>query len=408
MEEATRDLALGEDLPGEVAFKLYDTFGFPLDLTQDALRNEGRGVDQEGFDSAMEAQRAAARAAWTGSGDEKTEALWFDLRQSFGATEFLGYEIQEAEGRVEALIANGDSVNTATEGTELLIILNQTPFYGESGGQQGDCGIFSIKDSTEITIRNTQKKLGDFHVHNCLVTRGEINVGDVVDAKVDREVRDRLRANHSATHLLHSALRISLGEHITQKGSLVAPDRLRFDISHNKAITAEELSKIESEVNQKVRENSLVSTLLMTPDEAVEQGALALFGEKYGDEVRVVSMGDQFGKNYSTELCGGAHVNRTGDIGFFKIYTSKPRSHGILFLGIGLIWALFHWTHIQHSGLSIQLDSITLFYGGCAAIFVTISNILLLQCMVHLPISLASTIYRLNTVPLVILAFLKF
>ena len=329
LETAVADLADGADLPGDVAFKLYDTYGFPLDLTQDALRAAGRGVDTDGFEAAMRAQRTMARAAWAGSGAEAAETLWFDMRDSFGATEFLGYETQVAEGRVEAIVVDGRTVDKAPEGTEVALVLNQTPFYGESGGQKGDCGVLFGKNGVEVAVRDTLKKLGDLHVHAGTVTEGALKTGDVVEARVDPGVRQRLRANHSATHLLHAALRGALGDHVVQKGSLVAADRLRFDISHPKPVSADELAAVESKVNEQVRANTPVQTLLMTPKEAVANGAMALFGEKYGDEVRVVSMGDGDGAAYSIELCGGTHVRRTGDIGFFKIIGESAVAAGV-------------------------------------------------------------------------------
>jgi len=319
------------NLSGDEAFKLYDTYGFPLDLTQDALRAKGMGVDTSGFDAAMERQRQAARAAWSGSGEEAEESVWFDLREQFGATEFLGYETEVAGGRIDAIVTDGGPVGSAPEGTEVAIIANQTPFYGQSGGQEGDAGMIAVVGGAEITVRDTKKKLGDLHVHFGTVTRGKVRTGDVGELRVDNSVRTKSRANHSATHLLHAAMREELGDHVTQKGSMVAADRLRFDISHPKPISSDELARIERAVNAQVRANAEVRTLIMSPDEAVEQGAMALFGEKYGDEVRVVSMGtvekaDEF---YSTELCGGTHVGRTGDIGAFKIITESAVAAGV-------------------------------------------------------------------------------
>ncbi|MGE0653602.1 MAG: alanine--tRNA ligase, partial [Alphaproteobacteria bacterium] len=319
LAEETGKLSEGAALPGEVAFRLYDTYGFPLDLTQDALRAEGRTVDTEGFNTAMARQRAEARKAWAGSGEAATEQVWFELRERTGATEFLGYETEAAEGRVVGLVVDGKEVPSITAGTEAAVITNQTPFYGESGGQTGDRGQFFTKDGAEFSVTDTAKRLGDIHVHLGMLARGALRLGDVVDMRVDGERRARLRANHSATHLLHAALRNRLGEHVTQKGSHVAPDRLRFDISHPKALTSEELRQVESDVNAQVRANTEITTRLMTPDEAVAAGAMALFGEKYGDEVRVVAMGTSGSTNFSTELCGGTHVRRTGDIGAFRI-----------------------------------------------------------------------------------------
>jgi len=333
LRERTEPLEAGAPLPGEDAFKLYDTYGFPLDLTQDILRNQGRSVDQAGFDAAMERQRAAARRAWAGSGEVSTEALWFELRERLGATEFLGYDTETAEGQVVALVVGGKAVDSAKAGQDVAVVVNQTPFYGESGGQQGDTGVLFSAEGAEIQVSDTQKKLGDLHVHFGKVTRGEIAVGQAVELRVDGTRRAALRAHHSATHLLHEALRRRLGEHVTQKGSLVAPDRLRFDISHPKPLSDEDIRAVEADVNERIRINAPVVTRLMTPDEAIDAGALALFGEKYGDEVRVVSMGGadaaRDGRYFSTELCGGTHVRRTGDIGFFKIVGETALAAGV-------------------------------------------------------------------------------
>jgi alanyl-tRNA synthetase len=316
-------------LPGEVAFKLYDTYGFPLDLTQDALRESGRSVDVAGFEAAMADQRARARAAWSGSGEAATERVWFELRETLGGTEFLGYSTEQAEGEIRALIVGGASVTTAAAGTEAALILNQTPFYAESGGQVGDQG-FVTADGLRFRVTDTQKKLGLF-VHLGIVEAGEARVGMPVVASVDHERRSNIRAHHSATHLLHEALRRQLGTHVAQKGSLNAPDRLRFDVSHNKPMTPAELAAAEREVNARVRENTEVTTRLMTPEAAVAEGAMALFGEKYGDEVRVVSMGTGDGAKsaWSIELCGGTHVRRTGDIGLFRIVGETGVSAGV-------------------------------------------------------------------------------
>jgi len=319
LEQELGRLGQSQALPGEVAFKLYDTYGFPLDLTQDVLRGHGRAVDVAGFDTAMERQRAEARAHWAGSGEAATEQIWFDAQQEFGASEFLGYEAVQAEAEVLAIVVDGERVETAAAGAQVQVLVNQTPFYGESGGQMGDIGMMRGGDDLRLEITDTQKRLGELHVHVGRVDAGELHVGDHVELAVDDERRSRLRANHSATHLLHQALRDRLGEHVTQKGSLVAPDRLRFDISHPKAIDEAELADVEVTVNRQIRANTDVRTSLMTPEAAVEAGALALFGEKYGDEVRVVSMGAAPTDSYSTELCGGTHVRRTGDIGLFKI-----------------------------------------------------------------------------------------
>ncbi len=333
LEDATGKLGEGQALDGETAFKLYDTFGFPLDLTQDILRGQGRAVDQAGFDAAMERQRAAARAAWSGSGDAATETLWFDLRERCGATEFLGYTTEMAEGVVQALVVDGQEVERAEQGQEVALIVNQTPFYGEAGGQQGDSGLVFNAEGTEITVTDTQRHLGDLFVHSGKITEGSIALGDTVELRVSGERRQRLRGAHSATHLLHAALRRRLGGHVTQKGSLVAPGRLRFDISQPTPLTSEDLSTVEREVNARIRGNTPVITTLMQPEEAVEAGAMALFGEKYGDEVRVLEMGgqdpDEPSKAYSLELCGGTHVTNTGDIGYFKITGEGALASGV-------------------------------------------------------------------------------
>ena len=331
LDDETTKLGERESLAGEVAFKLYDTYGFPLDLTQDILRGQGRGVDLAGFDAAMERQRAAARKSWAGSGDIASENVWFEVREKVGATEFLGYATEIAEARVTALVVGGASVERAEAGTEALIVVNQTPFYAESGGQVGDTGIMFSGGGAKTAISDTLKKADHLHVHAVKLGKGALAVGDVVELRVDAARRAKLRANHSVTHLAHEALRRRLGEHVTQKGSLVAPERMRFDFSHPKALSPEEIYDIEAEVNGGVRENSEVVTLLMSPDDAVEQGALALFGEKYGDEVRVVSMGlgNSGGGFFSTELCGGTHVRRTGDIGLFKIVAEGAVAAGV-------------------------------------------------------------------------------
>jgi alanyl-tRNA synthetase len=332
LEDETGKLGDTQALPGDVAFKLYDTYGFPLDLTQDILRGQGRSVDTDGFNSAMDQQRAAARKAWTGSGDAATDSVWFDLKEEIGATEFLGYETESAEGVVTALVVDGKPVDSAEAGQAVSVIANQTPFYGESGGQMGDTGILFTAEGTEVAVEDTLKKLDDMHIHVGEVTRGTLSVGDAVEMRVDGVRRRRLRANHSVTHLMHEVLRRRLGDHVTQKGSSVAPDYMRFDFSQPKPLTAEDITAIESEVNARIRQNGGVRTRLMTPDEAVEAGALALFGEKYGDEVRVVSMAHDDGEGdpyFSTELCGGTHVRRTGDIGFFKITGESAVAAGV-------------------------------------------------------------------------------
>ncbi|MCH8184135.1 MAG: alanine--tRNA ligase, partial [Proteobacteria bacterium] len=337
LDEAVADLAADGELPGEVAFKLYDTYGFPLDLTQDALRGQGRSVDVAGFNKAMDRQRADARAAWAGSGDAATEDVWYAIRERVGATEFLGYGTEVAEARVEAIVKDGAEADSASDGDEVTIIVNQTPFYGESGGQVGDTGVMFSAGGAEVAVRQTSRKLGDLVAHGGALTQGSLRLGDVVELRVEGGGRAAIRANHSATHLLHAALRNALGDHVTQKGSLVAPNRLRFDVSHPKAVTPEELTAVETEVNAQVRRNSAVETVLMSPEEAVEKGALALFGEKYGDEVRVVSMGaggnggggEGRAAAFSVELCGGTHVRRTGDIGFFKIVSEGAVAAGV-------------------------------------------------------------------------------
>jgi len=315
-------------LPGEVAFKLYDTYGFPLDLTQDVLRAEGKSVDTTGFHQAMERQKAEARAAWAGSGESKTDRIWFELRDQFEATEFLGYKTTAAEGVIEALVKDGQSVPHVKTGDKIALLVNQTPFYGESGGQVGDTGIIS-SPAGKMVVEDTQRKRGDLVVHFGRVVEGEFKVGESVHLAIDADRRTLLRANHSATHLLHKALRKHLGAHVTQKGSLVAPDRLRFDYSHPKALSGDEMRLIEREVNDQIRQNTPVNTRHMTPDEASKEGALALFGEKYGDEVRVVSMGAETEEPFSIELCGGTHVAQTGDIGYFKIIAESGIAAGI-------------------------------------------------------------------------------
>ncbi len=329
LDEALGALPSGAELPGEVAFKLYDTYGFPLDLTEDALRGQGRKVDHAGFQAAMARQRAAARASWAGSGDRATERVWFEVRERAGATEFLGYGVERAEAKVVALVVAGAEATEAGAGDEVAVVVNQTPFYGESGGQVGDTGVIEGPVGAHVAIADTQKKLGALHVHLGRVTAGRIAVGDDVRLAIDGARRRALRANHSATHLLHQALRRRLGPHVAQKGSLVAPDRLRFDFSHPKPLSAEELAAIEAEVNGQILANAEVGTRLMSPDEAVAAGALALFGEKYGDEVRVVAMGEAEDRPYSVELCGGTHVRRSGDIGLLRIVAEAAVAAGV-------------------------------------------------------------------------------
>ena len=331
LDEATGDLATGGELDGEVAFRLYDTYGFPYDLTEDALRARGIGVDRAGFDTAMARQKAAARAAWKGSGEAASGEVWFDIAEREGATEFTGYASTSGEGKVVAIVKGGAEVASAAAGDEVVILTNQTPFYGESGGQTGDAGTIASLGGLRATVTDTSKPLGRLHAHQVRIEEGKVAAGDTVELKVDAERRDAIRANHSATHLVHAALRGRLGGHVTQKGSLVAEDRLRFDFSHPVALTAEDIAAVEAEVNAEIRANEQVSTRLMTPDDAVAAGALALFGEKYGDEVRVLAMGraGREGRNYSVELCGGTHVRATGDIGIFRIVSESAVSSGV-------------------------------------------------------------------------------
>jgi alanyl-tRNA synthetase len=335
LEDATGGMKAGDVLAGDVAFKLYDTYGFPLDLTEDALRSRGMAVDNDAFANAMEKQKAEARAAWAGSGDSQTEPVWFQLRDRHGATEFLGYASEEAEGRVLAIVKGGKEQASAREGEEIAVIVNQTPFYAESGGQLGDTGLIESDDGL-VRVTDTQKRADGLFVHLGIVERGGLAAGDAVRLRVDRMRRNEIRSNHSATHLLHAALRSILGKHVAQKGSMVAPDRLRFDFSHPKPIGEEELSQIEDLANRVVLQDSPVETKLMDRDSAVESGAMALFGEKYGDEVRVVSMGiepDSAGtvepKKYSVELCGGTHVGRTGEIGLVSILSEAAVAAGV-------------------------------------------------------------------------------
>jgi alanyl-tRNA synthetase len=328
LDEATEGMSRGDRLSGDTAFRLYDTYGFPLDLTEDVLRPRGMSVDTAGFNAAMARQREDARKAWTGSGETGTDALWFALKDEIGATEFLGYETEQAEGTIVAMLKDGARVQCASTG-ETRILTNQTPFYGEAGGQVGDAGAMFCAKGGEGQIVDTEKKLGALHVHVVEMVRGTLAVGDVVELRVDGERRRATRANHSATHLLHAALKHVLGPHVSQKGSLVAPDRLRFDFSHPKALTADELERIEDEVNAVIRQNSDVATRLMPTADAIAAGAAALFGEKYGDEVRVLTMGEDDSKPYSVELCGGTHVRRLGDIGLFTILSESAVAAGV-------------------------------------------------------------------------------
>ncbi|MBI0474803.1 alanine--tRNA ligase [Sphingomonas sp. MA1305] len=330
LDEATAGMSDGATLAGETAFKLYDTYGFPYDLTEDALRTQGLHVDRAGFDAAMAEQKRAARAAWKGSGAKASDDLWFDIAEESGSTEFIGYSVDQGEGAVLALVKDGARVDHATAGDTVAIIVNQTPFYAESGGQVGDTGTISSDVGLRALVTDTSKQLGRLFVHHAEVQAGTIKVGDAVKLQIDVARRGQIRANHSATHLLHEALRQRLGGHVAQKGSLVAPERLRFDVSHPIAMTADELADAEAAVNAQIRGNGRVTTRLMTPDEAIAEGAMALFGEKYGDEVRVVSMGmDDGGQTYSLELCGGTHVDALGDIGLFKVVGEGAVSSGV-------------------------------------------------------------------------------
>ncbi|MEM9625103.1 MAG: alanine--tRNA ligase [Pseudomonadota bacterium] len=329
LDDATANLAEGGCLEGETAFRLYDTFGFPLDLTQDALRERGMTVDTDGFNAAMERQKAEARASWKGSGQQAEERVWFELREAHGATEFLGYELEQADGVIEAIVVDGEPVEQASAGSEVMVIMNQTPFYGESGGQIGDEGTITVGDAV-VHVSDTQKKAGDLFVHIGELEGDKIAVGDAGRLEVNAARRACIRRAHSATHLLHAALRRHLGDHVTQKGSLVAPDRLRFDISHPKAVAADELATVEAEVNTFLRQNGETSIRVMAQEDAIQSGAMALFGEKYGDEVRVVSMGKEpDGRTTSVELCGGTHVGRTGDIALFKIVSEAAVAAGV-------------------------------------------------------------------------------
>lgn len=331
LDEATGTMGEDGTLDGATAFKLYDTFGFPYDLTEDALRARGIAVDRAGFDAAMAQQKAAARAAWKGSGEAASEAVWFDIAEREGSTEFTGYAATTGEAKVVAIVKDGAEVESAGEGEKVVVLTNQTPFYGESGGQTGDAGRIWTREGLEFAVETTGKQLGRLHTHRGRVGKGEVAVGDTVHLAIDVERRDSIRANHSATHLLHAALRHRLGEHVTQKGSLVAEDRFRFDFSHPKPLSDEDIAAIEAEVNAEIRANETVSTRLMTPDDAVAAGALALFGEKYGDEVRVLSMGRQGDgqRHYSVELCGGTHVTATGDIGLLRVISESAVSSGV-------------------------------------------------------------------------------
>ncbi|MBX5167988.1 MULTISPECIES: alanine--tRNA ligase [unclassified Rhizobium] len=333
LSDATTDLGKGDMLDGETAFKLYDTYGFPLDLTQDALRAREIGVDISGFTDAMQRQKAEARSHWAGSGEKATETIWFELREKHGASEFLGYDTETAEGVVQAIVKDGAVAEEAKAGDKVQIVVSQTPFYGESGGQMGDTGVIS-SDHGKIEISDTQKRGEGLFVHFGAVVEGAFKTGDAVVLTVDHARRSRLRANHSATHLLHEALREVLGTHVAQKGSLVAPERLRFDVSHPKPMSAEVLKIVEDMANEIVLQNSPVTTRLMSVDDAIAEGAMALFGEKYGDEVRVVAMGEgmrgaKAGRSYSIELCGGTHVGATGQIGLIRVLGESAVGAGV-------------------------------------------------------------------------------
>jgi alanyl-tRNA synthetase len=352
LDDASKSLKKGDMFDGETAFTLYDTYGFPLDLTQDALKSRGIGVDIASFTDAMDKQKAKARASWAGSGDTATEAIWFPLHEKLGATEFLGYETESAEGVVAALVKDGAEVQELRTGEAGAVLLNQTPFYAESGGQVGDTGVLTGEGGLRFRVTDTQKKAGDLFVHLGTVESGTLKPGAPLALDVDRTRRGAIRANHSATHLLHEALRLVLGDHIAQRGSLVSPDRLRFDFAHTKPITQDELRKIEDIANDVVLENSAVTTRLMAVDDARDAGARALFGEKYGDEVRVVSMGAGSGNalGWSVELCGGTHVRRTGDIGLISITGESAVASGVR-----RIEALTGSTARHHANNNLQL-----------------------------------------------------
>ncbi len=333
LDDESSGLGTGQVFPGETAFKLYDTYGFPLDLTQDALRSRGIAVDTEAFSRAMEVQKSEARKAWKGSGEAQTEIVWFDIREQSGATEFLGYDTEKAEGVIRAIVRDGKKLEILKAGETAQLVFNQTPFYGESGGQTGDHGVVQSTTGARFVVTSTEKRVGDVFVHAGKLEHGSLAVGDAVELVVNRTRRSGNRQHHSATHLLHEALRKTLGTHVQQKGSLVEPERLRFDFSHTKALTHDELHDVEEMANAIVQQNDAVQTRLMTVDAAVAEGAMALFGEKYGDEVRVVSMGrNPDGSSrpiYSLELCGGTHVGRTGDIGVVKVVSESGSAAGV-------------------------------------------------------------------------------
>jgi alanyl-tRNA synthetase len=330
LDQASAGLRSGDRLKGDGAFTLYDTYGFPLDLTQDALRARGVSVDIDGFDAAMERQRETARASWAGSGEAATDASWFGLRDKVGATEFLGYETETAEGVVKAILRDGHEVEVLKPGESGAVVVNQTPFYGESGGQVGDTGVMQ-GEGVRLRVTDTQKKAGDVFVHFGTVEQGTLRAGAALALEVDHQRRSDIRRNHSATHLLHEALRQVLGDHVAQKGSLVTPDRLRFDISHPKPIADDDIRKVEDIANAIVLQNAPITTRLMAVDDATASGARALFGEKYGDEVRVVAMGEGGGNTlgWSVELCGGTHAARTGDIGLISVVGESGVAAGV-------------------------------------------------------------------------------
>jgi len=329
LEDATAGMGPGMTLSGETAFRLYDTYGFPFDLTEDALRAQGLAVDKSGFDSAMAAQKAAARAAWKGSGEKASEEVWFDIAEAQGGTEFIGYTAEEGEGQVIAIVRDGVRVDRASAGETATILTNQTPFYGESGGQAGDAGHITGPGGLVAIVDETTKPLGRLHAHRARIESGSVALGDTVHLAIDVERRAQIRANHSATHLLHAALRHRLGAHVTQKGSLVAADRFRFDFSQPEPLTPADIAAVEAEVNAQIRGNAEVTTRLMSPEDAIEVGAMALFGEKYGEEVRVLSMGSALDGAYSVELCGGTHVRALGDIGLLKIVSEGAVASGV-------------------------------------------------------------------------------
>ncbi|MEQ9689364.1 MAG: alanine--tRNA ligase, partial [Bauldia litoralis] len=333
LDEATGSLGTGDTLAGDVAFRLYDTYGFPLDLTEDALRPRGIGVDTDGFTQAMEKQKEEARASWAGSGDSQTEAIWFTLRDRLGGTEFLGYGTESAEGEILALVSDGKAIETATSGEAVAVVVNQTPFYAESGGQVADTGTIETDGGAVVAVSDVQKRADGLFVHYGTVEQGTVKAGDAVRLTVDGARRSTIRGNHTATHLLHAALRTVLGVHVAQKGTLNSQDRQSFDFSHTKPIDAEELEEVEALANAVVIQDSPVETRLMDRDAAIESGAMALFGEKYGDEVRVVSTGTVPdgvpGRTYSVELCGGTHVGRTGEIGLIAVASESAVAAGV-------------------------------------------------------------------------------